>query len=211
MILAFHGGTALRSSYQIPRYSEHLDFALENNPGAYDFRAYLKAIRSDLIAEDYPVEIRMQDEKAVHTALIRFRGLLHELGLLPHADQTLMVRIGVDTNPPAGANTTTTIVRRHVVLHLQHHDQPTLLAGKLHAILQRSCTKGRDLFDLYWHLSNPDWPSPNLEMLNQALAQTGWDGGRLRSDCQLDHPAYARAPSVRQAYGRPSLVQQFLG
>jgi hypothetical protein len=70
-------------------------------------------------------------------------------------------------------------VRRYVVLHLQHHDRASLLAGKLHAILQRPYTKGRDLFDLYWYLSSPDWPPPNLEMLNHALAQTGWEQGRL--------------------------------
>jgi hypothetical protein len=35
------------------------------------------------------------------------------------------------------------------MLNLQHHDRPSLLAGKLHAILQRSWPKGRDLFDLF--------------------------------------------------------------
>ena len=39
--LAFHGGTSLRFLYDIPRYSEDLDFALELHPEVYDFRAYL--------------------------------------------------------------------------------------------------------------------------------------------------------------------------
>ena len=38
--LAFHGGTALRFLYQMPRYSEDLDFALERQPEQYDFRKY---------------------------------------------------------------------------------------------------------------------------------------------------------------------------
>ena len=38
--LAFHGGTALRFLYRIPRYSEDLDFALEGPVGQYDLRAY---------------------------------------------------------------------------------------------------------------------------------------------------------------------------
>ncbi|MEA4906917.1 MAG: nucleotidyl transferase AbiEii/AbiGii toxin family protein [Anaerolineaceae bacterium] len=42
----------------------------------------------------------------------------------------------------------TDLVRRFVPLHLQHHDRTSLLAGKLHAILQREYTKGRDLYDL---------------------------------------------------------------
>ena len=70
---------------------------------------------------------------------------------------------------------TTTIVRRYQTLHLQHHDRATLLAGKLHAILQRPYPKGRDVNDLLWYLSDPAWPEPNLVMLNNALQQTGWD------------------------------------
>jgi hypothetical protein len=57
-----------------------------------------------------------------------------------------------------------------------------LLAGKLHAILQRPYLKGRDLFDLLWYLSDPDWPAPNLVLLNNALRQTGWPGPALTED-----------------------------
>ncbi len=57
------------------------------------------------------------------------------------------VKIEVDTNPPAGAVLTTTVIRRHVMLHLQHHDRASLLASKLHAILQWPYLKGRDVYD----------------------------------------------------------------
>lgn len=39
---------------------------------------------------------------------------------------------------------------RHVTLRIQHHDRASLLAGKLHALLQRCNVKGRDLYDLMW-------------------------------------------------------------
>ena len=45
--------------------------------------------------------------------------------------------------------------------------------------MQRPYTKGRDIYDLLWYLSDPTWPSPNLELLNNALAQTGWQGEAL--------------------------------
>jgi hypothetical protein len=73
----------------------------------------------------------------------------------------------------------TTLVRRYVLLNLHHHDKSSLLAGKLHAILQRPYLKGRDLYDLIWYLSDPGWPAPNLILLNNALVQTGWSGPRL--------------------------------
>jgi len=177
--LAFHGGTALRFLYRIPRYSEDLDFALERARDLYNFRAYLRAVQSRFDAEGYATTIRVSDQKAVHSAFVRFPSLPYELGLSPHRTEALAVKIEVDTNPPTRAGLTTTVIRRHVVLQIQHHDRASLFAGKLHAILQRPYTKGRDLYDLLWYLSDPDWPSPNLTLLNNALRQTGWTGPRL--------------------------------
>jgi len=177
--LAFHGGTALRFLYATRRYSEDLDFALERAPERYDFRAYLRAIQNELQAEGYALALKVNDRKVVHSAFVRFPGLLYELGLSPHRDEVLAVKLEVDTNPPAGAVLATTVVRRHLVLHLQHHDRASLLAGKLHAVLQRPYLKGRDLYDLLWYLSDPDWPAPNLTLLNNALRQSGWRAALL--------------------------------
>jgi len=174
--LAFQGGTALRFLFGIPRHSEDLDFTLERAGAAYDFRGYLEAIRSDLQREGYRVDLgRTSDRKVVHSAFVRFPGLLHEMGLSGHRDKALSVKLEVDTRPPQGAVLETTVVRRHVLLRIQHHDRASLLAGKLHAILQRPWPKGRDFYDLVWYLSDRDWPAPNLVLLNNALAQTGWD------------------------------------
>ena len=180
--LAFHGGTALRFLFAIPRYSEDLDFALERAREPYDFRTILRAIRREFEAEGYTVAFKVSDQKTVHSAFVRFAGLPYELGLSPHRDEVLAVKIEVDTNPPAGAGLTTTVIRRHEILQLQHHDRASLLAGKLHALLQRPYTKGRDLYELLWYLSDPDWPEPNLVMLNNALRQTGWSGSKLTTE-----------------------------
>ncbi len=180
--LAFQGGTALRFLYAIRRYSEDLDFALERADRGYDFRSYLRNIQADLKQEGYSVEARVNDQRTVHSAFIRFPRLLYELGLTPHANEILSIKVEVDTRPPAGAGLATTVVRRHVTLRLQHHDPSSLLAGKLHAILQRSYLKGRDVYDLIWYLSDPSWPPPNLVMLNNALVQTGWTGEELKEE-----------------------------
>lgn len=177
--LAFHGGTALRFLFGHGRYSEDLDFALEGNREYYDFRRYLQEIRAEFTREGYAVEMKVSDKKPVHSAFARFPGLLYELGLSGQQGEVLAVKLEVDTNPPAGAGLATTVVRRFVLLQLQHHDQASLLSGKLHAILQRPYPKGRDIYDLLWYLSDPNWLPPNLIMLNNALAQTGWPGGIL--------------------------------
>lgn len=177
--LAFLGGTALRFLYSIPRFSEDLDFSLERPGPAYDFRKLVQAVGVELSAEGYDVALKIDDGKTVHSAFVRLPGLLHELGLSPMASEVLAIKIEVDTRPPAGAGITTTLIRRHLTLNLQHHDRPSLLAGKLHALLQRPYLKGRDVFDLVWYLSDRAWPPPNLTMLNNALAQTNWPGGPL--------------------------------
>lgn len=79
----------------------------------------------------------------------------------------------MDSHPPAGARIVSSLVRRHVILNLRHYDKGSLLAGKLHAILARPYTKGRDIYDLIWYLSDRTWPAPNFELLHNALAQTG--------------------------------------
>lgn len=180
--LAFHGGTALRFLFSLPRFSEDLDFALEGNPATYDFRTYLQAIRKDLEAQGYTITLKVNDGKTVHSAFVRFPNLLFELSLSPHRDEMLAVKLEVDTNPPAGARLATSLVRRHVLLNLQHHDRASLLAGKLHAIVQRPYIKGRDLYDLMWYLSDREWPAPNLDLLNNALKQTSWTGEPLSSN-----------------------------
>ena len=179
--LAFHGGTCLRFLFALPRYSEDLDFTLEGDPSRYDLRAWLKAIRAELAREGYVVDLSMRDSRTVHGAFVRVRGILHEAGLSLRREEALAVKIEVDTRPPAGAVLDTRLVRRHVTLRLCHHDRASLLAGKLHAVLQRSYTKGRDLYDLIWYLSDPTWPPPNLALLNAALRQTDWAGAELNA------------------------------
>jgi Nucleotidyl transferase AbiEii toxin, Type IV TA system len=195
--LAFQGGTALRFLYSIRRYSEDLDFALERAEAGYDFRAYLEAVRADMRRDGYDVDLaRVSDQRAVHSGFVRFPGLLHELGLSGHREEALSVKLEVDARPPSGAALETTVVRRHVLLRIQHHDRASLLAGKLHAILQRPYPKGRDFYDLIWYLSDRAWPPPNLILLNNALAQTGWTLAPL-SETSWVAAVRARLGSVR--------------
>ena len=174
--LAFQGGTALRFLYSIARFSEDLDFALERPSAGYDFKSYLKTIQHDFVSEGYNLLIKVSDQKTVHSAFVRFYGLLYELHLSPLPDESLSVKIEVDTHPPQGAGLEIDFVRRYIPMRLQHHDRASLLAGKLHAILSRDYAKGRDLYDLMWYLSDPDWPEPNLVFLGNALIQTNWTG-----------------------------------
>ena len=170
--LAFQGGTALRFLYRLPRYSEDLDFALEGPRESYDPRRWLASIAAQFRREGYDATASLRDAGTVDAAWLRLEGLPHEFGLSSHRDETLRIKLEVDTRPPAGAVTETDLVRRHVSLRIHHHDRASLLAGKLHAVLHRPWLKGRDIYDLAWYLSDPAWPPPNLDLLNAARRQT---------------------------------------
>ncbi|MBN2412459.1 nucleotidyl transferase AbiEii/AbiGii toxin family protein [candidate division KSB1 bacterium] len=176
ILLALHGGTALRLLYNLPRFSEDLDFTLEHQETRYDIRKYLSRIRNELTSEGYTVSLKLNTQKTVHSSFVQFENILYDSGLSPHRNEKLSIKLEIDTKPPQGCLLKTTIVRRYMPVQLQHHDKASMLAGKLNAILTREYTKGRDLYDLIWYLSDRSWPEPNLELLNNALSQKKSNG-----------------------------------
>ncbi|MCD6136302.1 nucleotidyl transferase AbiEii/AbiGii toxin family protein [Candidatus Bipolaricaulota bacterium] len=178
--IAFVGGTALRFLYGLHRYSEDLDFSLEHAEG-YSFDRLLDRVESDLTNAGFDVTMHSHEGEPIHSAFVRLPGLLYEAGLSPHRTEKLSVKIEIDTRPPAGATVTTTLIDRHFLLALLHYDIPSMMAGKLHALLSRPYTKGRDIYDLLWYLSRPDGADPNIHLLQNALAQTGWNGPPVRA------------------------------
>lgn len=178
---AFVGGTALRFLYSLPRFSEDLDFSATKESSEADFVDYLRAVKLGFERELYAVAIKAKPEKTVQSAFLKFPGLLHELNLSGQESEVLSIKIEVDTNPPKGWTCENTVVRRHSMLNLNHYTKPSLLAGKVHALLSRSYTKGRDYYDLLWYLTGQEHLEPNFIQLNNALLQTGWKGPALHS------------------------------
>lgn len=179
--IAFVGGTALRFLYGLGRYSEDLDFSLEHERG-YSFDRLLHRVESDLANAGFDVTIHPHKGEPVHSAFVSLPGLLYQAGLSPYRTEKLSVKIEIDTCPPAGATTTTTLINQHFLVALLHYDIPSLMSGTLHALLSRPYTKGRDVYDLLWYLSRPNPVSPNVSLLQNALAQTGWNGPRIRAE-----------------------------
>jgi hypothetical protein len=178
--LAFHGGTCLRFVHRIGRFSEDLDFALERPEVGLRFADMIARVVRDLTAQGYVVRATVNDAPVVRKAFLGFVGAEYEAGLSPYADKVFRIKIEVDSNPPAGAVLeTTSLVSFEHRLRLQHHDLPSLFAGKLAAVLQRQYTKGRDLYDLLWYLEDARRPAPNVEMLANALRQSHVDAGPL--------------------------------
>ena len=209
MPLAFCGGTALRFIYGLQRFSEDLDFSLVRAGADFSLDRYIESVVHTLSREGYEIApIQLKTDKIVQKVMLKFPGLPFELGLSSRANQNISIRLEIDTNPPAGAETEVTVVRKFQLLRLQHLDKPSLFAGKIHAVLAREHTKGRDLYDLAWYLADQEWPGPNMVMLRNALVQTGWT--QLRADfLDLHNELANRFEAVNWAAARRD-VQPFI-
>lgn len=174
--LAFQGGTALRFLYGLRRFSEDLDFALERPAHDRGIEYWARIVKRDFGLSGYDVEVTLRTARTVHSADVKFPGLLSDAGLSRQRGAKLMIRMEIDTRPPAGAVVETRLITRHFPITFRVHDLSSCMAGKIHALLARRYAKGRDLFDLAWYLTRPDSPSPNFELLGNALAQTKWKG-----------------------------------
>ncbi len=177
--LAFQGGTALRFLYGLRRFSEDLDFALERPEHDRGLDNWARMVKRDFELSGYDVEATLRTGRTVHSATVKFPGLLRDTDLARERGAKLMIRIDVDTCPPAGAILETRLITRHFPITFRVHDLSSCMAGKIHALLARRYAKGRDLFDLAWYLTRPDRPSPNFELLENALKQTGWKGSKI--------------------------------
>lgn len=189
--LAFVGGTALRFLHGLPRFSEDLDFSLVSADG-YAGRDWMAKVKRDLVLAGFSPEVTWNDRKTVHVGWVRVAGTLHAAGLSGQPAEKLAIKVEIDTRPPTGARCERRIVTRHVTFLVRHHDLPSLLAGKLHAVLTRKYVKGRDWYDLVWYLSQRPPVAPNLALLQNALDQTQGVG-------HCDASAWRRAVRERLA------------
>ena len=169
--IAFVGGTALRFLEDLPRFSEDLDFSRVSSKG-YDPVLWLRKLKRDLHLAGFDSTVRWMDRTPVQVAWVRTPSLLAEAGLSGHREQKLSIKVEIDTRPPAGAAFKRSVITRHFTFVIRHHDLPSLMAGRLHALLARGYPKGRDWFDLVWYRARRPPVEPNMRLLQSALNQT---------------------------------------
>jgi predicted nucleotidyltransferase component of viral defense system len=155
----FYGGTCLHVVYALNRLSEDID--LDNSQGVD-----LAELESDLL--DYiqkylgyqNITIKQQEsQEGILRLTVRF-SVLHELGLSPHIDETLHLKLEISQH-----RQTAIIVKTPVIFYGRsfvpaHFSLETMMAGKVLACLERSfqvgdstaLIKGRDFYDLLWFM-----------------------------------------------------------
>ena len=159
-----------------------MDFSLSEQLSSCDFEQILKIIKDEFELAGYQLEIKYNTDKNVYSAFLKFPGLLFEYGLSSLRDEKLSIKMEIDVNPPRGGIEEVTVCNRAVMFYLQHYNRASLFAGKLHALLCRKYTKGRDWYDLLWYLTKFKNLEPNFKMLNNALRQTDTNADEINKE-----------------------------
>lgn len=187
---AFHGGTCLRIFHGMNRFSEDLDFALQEPDKSFQLEPYLSSVCNELSAYGYAFEFqnRSQAGTVVQKAFLKDDsiGRLLTLDYRPSTGplRKIRVKLEVDTRPPDGAGFEINYQDFPFVSSATIFDLPSLFAGKLHALLCREYIKGRDWYDFIWYVAQR--VPPNYGLLASAMEQTGHrtNAGNLsRSEC----------------------------
>ena len=183
---AFYGGTALRIFYGLDRFSEDLDFSLEQINLDFDLCSYFPVLEKEVKAFGLNVEIQKKEktkDSNIRSAFLK--GNTKEHLLLFYADERVVgsvaknevvkIKFEVDTNPPAFATYEHKYRLLPVPYEIRLYDMPSLFAGKIHAVICRgwqSRIKGRDLYDYIFYLSKA--VTVNQKHLRARLIDSGY-------------------------------------
>ena len=173
----FHGGTCLRLLYGTDRFSEDLDFLLNEPETSFDWKSIAAQVREDCLAQGigFEAQDRSRAGSAVKTAFLKTDSigklLLLDLPYSRPARGKIRIKLEIDTNPPAGSLGEIRYLDFPVTSPIATQTLESSFALKSHALLCRSYTKGRDWWDLAWYIRRR--LEPSFELLANALAQQG--------------------------------------
>ena len=181
---AFYGGTALRMFYGLDRFSEDLDFSLMEKDESFDLAEWFSAIERETAAYGLNVSVETKNktnETAIKSAFLKGNTreyLLHfydDKGIAGSGpgNESIKIKFEIDTDPPEGANFEKKYRLLPAPYQVNMYDEPSLFAGKIHAVICRNWRnriKGRDLYDYVFYLGKG--AHVNLPHLRARLADS---------------------------------------
>jgi len=181
----FMGGTCLRIVHSLDRFSEDLDFSTRKVDLNFKLDEYLEKAMDIMNPYGYGLTIDEKDlaDKSVQSRFLKDDSIKKVLTFKHKQDerQKIKIKVEIDTNPPEGAVEKTEFIDFPEDFQILAYDLPSLMSGKLHALLCRTYEKGRDWYDYSWYVRSNY--SPNLKLLENALKQLGpWKGEDIQVD-----------------------------
>ncbi|GAB4219648.1 MAG: hypothetical protein Fur009_6790 [Candidatus Microgenomates bacterium] len=174
--LVFKGGSCLRVCYGLPRLSEDLDFDYEKKIFGKNLVIDLEGFLKKEIKTKYFSRLETKTQSNIRLYL-KF-PILKNLGI---AKKNESDKLYVKIEPTLGLEPYSNfdlipISKYGFNFIIKTYDLPTLMAGKINAVLYRMWfkgnenevdIKGRDFFDLFWFLQKGI--KPNFKMLRKTI------------------------------------------
>ena len=181
-VAAFQGVTCLRILYGLERFSEDLDFVLEEPDAAFHWEPYVEKMREEFSAYGYVLEVTQKTKlsSAIKTTFLKADS---QGGILVLKDSRtnkpkLHIKLEIDTNPPQGSEYDLQYLDFPMPYSIRTQDLASLFAGKCYALLCRPYVKGRDWYDFLWYIARQ--VAINNVLLSHALDQAGpWAGKKI--------------------------------
>ncbi len=148
-LAAFQGGTSLRILHKLPRFSEDLDFILQQPNAAFDWGRYLDPLLAGLTEFGLQSEVldKSKMDRNIREALLKNDSISNQLNLSfsrGRSRPTLKIKLEIDINPPAASIFAYTYLDFPLDFEVCHQDLPSNFSLKIHALLCRPYIKGRD-------------------------------------------------------------------
>ena len=193
----FYGGTCLRIFHGLNRFSEDLDFALLNKDEDFKIEDYFPAIKKELISYGLDMDVvkkeKSKGDNDIQSAFVKGNTQILLMTFFPNnngvdnviKDQTIKIKFEIDTDNPKGGVVETKYRLLPAPYEIKVFDEPTLFAGKIHAILCREYKnriKGRDYYDYLFYCAKGT--KINLEYLENKLKNSN----KISNDTKLDLP-----------------------
>ena len=204
----FYGGTCLRIFHGLNRFSEDLDFALLNKDEDFKIEDYFPAIKKELISYGLDMDVvkkeKSKGDNDIQSAFVKGNTQILLMSFFPNnnevdnviKDQTIKIKFEIDTDNPKGGVVETKYRLLPAPYEIKVFDEPTLFAGKIHAILCREYKnriKGRDYYDYLFYCAKGT--KINLEYLENKLKNSN----KISNDTKLDLPSLKKMLQERFA------------
>ena len=150
--LIFVGGTCLRLTRNLDRFSEDLDFDL-SEIGFKEADCLIRQVFNQLKKENIALDFyRNQTKKRIYWEF-RFKNLLFELKIGDDPGEKLMIKFDLEKSWRKHQKQVVLLNRYGFLVNVVTIPLSQLLVQKLAAYLERAQTQPRDIYDIVWLIS----------------------------------------------------------
>ena len=182
-VVAFYGGTALRTFYGLDRFSEDLDFSLMTKNKDFDLSTYVPSLKRIVQSFGLNVEVEIKHktlDSAIQSAFLKGDTIEQFLLFYPNdlvtginKNEKVKIKFEIDNMPASLATYETKYRLLPMPYSIKLYDEASLFSGKIHAVICRSWksrVKGRDLYDYVFYLTRNT--KFNLDHLREKLIES---------------------------------------